>query len=108
MLSSSAASSISRTASTARCARRFSSAPRFTRACCPCRWPRRSRRRSEYFGVMTRAPLDLIDVDHLHSDEELEIRRVVRKLVDERVRQHVAEWDGAGNHPGRRLYTGCG
>ena len=39
---------------------------------------------------MTRAPLDLIDVDHLHSDEELEIRRVVRKLVDELERQ-VAE-----------------
>ena len=31
---------------------------------------------------MTRAPLDLIDVDHLHTGEELEIRAVVRKLVD--------------------------
>jgi glutaryl-CoA dehydrogenase len=52
---------------------------------------------------MTRAPLDLIDVDHLHSDEELEIRRVVRKLVDERVRPHVAEWYEAGTLPARDL-----
>ena len=29
---------------------------------------------SGYVVVMTRAPLDLLDVDHLHSDEELEIR----------------------------------
>src|SRR5262245_53115483 len=52
---------------------------------------------------MTRTPLDLIDVDHLHSDEELEIRRVVRKLVDERVRPHVAEWYEAGSLPARDL-----
>jgi glutaryl-CoA dehydrogenase len=52
---------------------------------------------------MTRAPLDLIDVDHLHSDEELEIRRVVRKLVDDRVRPHVAEWYESGTLPARDL-----
>ncbi|HKE64434.1 MAG TPA: acyl-CoA dehydrogenase family protein [Micromonosporaceae bacterium] len=52
---------------------------------------------------MTRTPLDLIDVDHLHSDEELEIRRVVRKLVDERVRPHVADWYEAGTLPARDL-----
>jgi glutaryl-CoA dehydrogenase len=52
---------------------------------------------------MTRAPLDLIDVDHLHSDEELEIRRVVRKLVDDRVRPYVAEWYESGTLPARDL-----
>ncbi len=52
---------------------------------------------------MTRTPLDLIDVDHLHSDEELEIRRVVRKLVDDRVRPYVAEWYESGTLPARDL-----
>jgi glutaryl-CoA dehydrogenase len=52
---------------------------------------------------MTRAPLDLIDVDHLHSEEELEIRRVVRKLVDDRVRPYVAEWYESGTLPARDL-----
>ena len=52
---------------------------------------------------MTRAPLDLIDVDSLHSDEELEIRRVVRKLVDDRVRPYVAEWYESGTLPARDL-----
>jgi glutaryl-CoA dehydrogenase len=52
---------------------------------------------------MTRAPLDLIDVDRLHSDEELEIRRVVRKLVDDRVRPYVAEWYETGTLPARDL-----
>jgi glutaryl-CoA dehydrogenase len=52
---------------------------------------------------MTRAPLDLIDVDSLHSEEELEIRRVVRKLVDNRVRPYVAEWYESGTLPARDL-----
>ncbi len=52
---------------------------------------------------MTRAPLDLIDVDLLHSEEELEIRRVVRKLVDDRVRPYVAEWYESGTLPARDL-----
>ncbi|HZD97546.1 MAG TPA: acyl-CoA dehydrogenase family protein, partial [Micromonosporaceae bacterium] len=52
---------------------------------------------------MTRAPLDLIDVDSLHSEEELEIRRVVRKLVDDRVRPYVAEWYESGTLPARDL-----
>jgi glutaryl-CoA dehydrogenase len=52
---------------------------------------------------MTRAPLDLIDVDHLHTGEELEIRAVVRKLVDERVKPNVAEWYEAGTVPAREL-----
>ncbi len=52
---------------------------------------------------MTRAPLDLIDVDHLHSDEELQIRSVVRKLIDDRVRPHIAGWYESGRVPAREL-----
>ena len=52
---------------------------------------------------MTRAPLDLIDVDRLHSDEELEIRRVVRKVVDDRIRPYAAEWYESGTLPARDL-----
>jgi glutaryl-CoA dehydrogenase len=48
-------------------------------------------------------PLDLIGVDELHSAEELEIRAVVRKLVDERVRPNVAQWYEHGQMPVREL-----
>jgi glutaryl-CoA dehydrogenase len=57
---------------------------------------------------MTRSPLDLIDVDHLHSDEELQIRSVVRKLVDDRVRPNIAGWYEAGTVPARELATEFG
>jgi glutaryl-CoA dehydrogenase len=49
------------------------------------------------------APLDLIGIDHLHSAEELEIRSVVRKFVDARLRPHVADWYFAGDLPAREL-----
>ncbi|HKD97688.1 MAG TPA: acyl-CoA dehydrogenase family protein [Micromonosporaceae bacterium] len=52
---------------------------------------------------MSSAPLDLIDIDHLHSPEELEIRSVVRKLVDDRVRPNIAEWYEQGYVPAREL-----
>jgi glutaryl-CoA dehydrogenase len=48
-------------------------------------------------------PLDLIDVDSLHSDEELQIRAVVRRLVDDRVRPYVAGWYERGDLPVREL-----
>jgi glutaryl-CoA dehydrogenase len=48
-------------------------------------------------------PLDLIDVDALHSEEELEIRAVVRRVVDERVRPYVADWYEQGQVPVRDL-----
>src|SRR6266581_4316120 len=47
--------------------------------------------------------LDLLDLDSLHSAEELAIRDVVRRLVDERVRPHVAGWYEAGRVPVREL-----
>jgi glutaryl-CoA dehydrogenase len=47
--------------------------------------------------------LDLLELDSLHSDEERQIRAVVRRLVDERVRPHVADWFEAGQVPARDL-----
>ncbi len=48
-------------------------------------------------------PLDLLDVDALLSDEERQIRDTVRRVVDDRVRPHVAEWYEAGHAPVREL-----
>jgi glutaryl-CoA dehydrogenase len=48
-------------------------------------------------------PLDLLELDSLHSAEELEIRAVVRRLVDERIRPYVADWYERGHLPARDL-----
>jgi glutaryl-CoA dehydrogenase len=47
--------------------------------------------------------LDLLDVDRLLSDEELSIRSTTRKLMDETVRPHVAQWFETGELPARDL-----
>ncbi|MCF0096518.1 acyl-CoA dehydrogenase family protein [Micromonospora sp. NPDC049114] len=47
--------------------------------------------------------LDLLDLDPSLSEEERQIRDVVRQLVDERVRPHVAEWYEQGRVPAREL-----
>jgi glutaryl-CoA dehydrogenase len=47
--------------------------------------------------------IDLLDLDSLHSDEEREIRAVVRRVVDDRVRPHVAQWYERGHVPVREL-----
>ncbi|GAA4693614.1 acyl-CoA dehydrogenase family protein [Phytohabitans rumicis] len=52
---------------------------------------------------MRALPLDLIDVDSLHTDEERQIRAVVRKVVDDLVRPHVATWYEEGRVPARDL-----
>jgi glutaryl-CoA dehydrogenase len=52
---------------------------------------------------MRALPLDLIDVDSLHTDEERQIRAVVHKVVDDLVRPHVAEWYEQGHVPAREL-----
>src|SRR5258708_4183032 len=58
---------------------------------------------------MTRTlPLDLLAVDPLHSEEELAIRSVVRRLVDERVRPYVADWYEQGTVPVRELAPAFG
>jgi glutaryl-CoA dehydrogenase len=49
------------------------------------------------------APLELIAADSLHSEEELQIRAVVRRLVDDRVRPRVADWYERGDLPVREL-----
>ncbi|GIH17616.1 glutaryl-CoA dehydrogenase [Rugosimonospora africana] len=47
--------------------------------------------------------MDLLDLDSLHSDEERQIRDVVRRMVDERVRPFVAGWYEDGEAPVREL-----
>ncbi|WP_433230863.1 acyl-CoA dehydrogenase family protein [Micromonospora sp. CA-248260] len=47
--------------------------------------------------------LDLLDVDASLSEEERQIRAVVRRLVDDRVRPHVAGWYEDGHVPAREL-----
>ncbi|MFC8851386.1 MULTISPECIES: acyl-CoA dehydrogenase family protein [unclassified Micromonospora] len=48
-------------------------------------------------------PVDLLDLDSLLDDEERQIRSVVRRLVDDRVRPHVADWYEQGQVPAREL-----
>ncbi|WP_431875409.1 acyl-CoA dehydrogenase family protein [Micromonospora marina] len=48
-------------------------------------------------------PLDLLDIDASLSDEERQIRTVMRRLVTDRVRPHVAGWYEDGQVPAREL-----
>ncbi|HET8680301.1 MAG TPA: acyl-CoA dehydrogenase family protein [Micromonosporaceae bacterium] len=52
--------------------------------------------------------LDLLDTDALLSDEERAIRAVVRQVVDEKVRPHIADWYERGEVPVRELAAGFG
>ncbi|MGW0503125.1 acyl-CoA dehydrogenase family protein [Micromonospora sp. NPDC003241] len=47
--------------------------------------------------------VDLLDLDSSLTEEERQIRAVVRRVVDERVRPHVAGWYEAGEVPAREL-----
>ncbi|MEV4344320.1 acyl-CoA dehydrogenase family protein [Actinoplanes sp. NPDC049596] len=49
------------------------------------------------------APLDLLDVDTLLSDEERDIRALTRRVADDRVRPQVAGWYEDGRVPVREL-----
>ncbi|MEU4527276.1 acyl-CoA dehydrogenase family protein [Micromonospora ureilytica] len=49
------------------------------------------------------AALDLLDLDPSLTGEERQIRDVVRQLVDDRVRPHVADWYEDGRVPAREL-----
>ena len=49
------------------------------------------------------APLALLDLDSLLSEEEISIRGVVRRIVDDQVRPHVARWFEDGQAPTREL-----
>ncbi|SCL57055.1 glutaryl-CoA dehydrogenase [Micromonospora citrea] len=46
---------------------------------------------------------DLLDLDSSLTEEERQIRAVVRQLVDDRVRPHVAGWYEEGHVPAREL-----
>jgi glutaryl-CoA dehydrogenase len=48
-------------------------------------------------------PLELLDIDAMHSEEELAVRDVVRRLADERVRPSIADWYERGTVPVREL-----
>jgi glutaryl-CoA dehydrogenase len=50
----------------------------------------------------------MLEVDLLLSEEEREVRAVVRKLVDDRVRPHVARWYEDGVMPVRELAVDFG
>ncbi|MEU5911305.1 acyl-CoA dehydrogenase family protein [Micromonospora sp. NPDC047527] len=49
------------------------------------------------------AALDLLDLDPSLSEEERQIRDVVRQLVDDQVRPYVADWYDQGRVPAREL-----
>jgi glutaryl-CoA dehydrogenase len=49
------------------------------------------------------APLDLLDFDGLLSDEERQIRDVVRRYVDAEIKPHIATWFEDGEIPARQL-----
>ncbi|WBB47901.1 acyl-CoA dehydrogenase family protein [Verrucosispora sp. WMMA2044] len=48
-------------------------------------------------------PVDLLDLDGSLTEEERSIRAVVRRVVDDLVRPHVAGWYEAGQVPAREL-----
>jgi glutaryl-CoA dehydrogenase len=49
------------------------------------------------------APLALLDIDHLLSEEERAIRDVVRDFVDTRIKPEVGDWFESGTIPAREL-----
>jgi len=53
--------------------------------------------------VARTAPLDLLNLSSLLTDEERDIGRSVRAMVDEHVRPHVAQWFEQGTLPAREL-----
>src|SRR5450759_5544893 len=50
-------------------------------------------------------PLELLDVDHLLSDEERAVRASVRRLVDDTIRPNIAQWYEDGTFPREMALT---
>jgi glutaryl-CoA dehydrogenase len=48
-------------------------------------------------------PLEMLDLDTLLSDEERDVRALVRRIVDDHVRPYVADWYERGRAPVRDL-----
>src|SRR5580765_2023054 len=52
-----------------------------------------------YEPMMAPDPLDFLDIDHLLSEEERQVRDLVRKWVDEKVLPDIDAWFEAGTFP---------
>ena len=52
-----------------------------------------------YRAMVAPDPLDFIDIDHLLSDEERQVREVVREWVGDNVLPHIEGWFEAGTFP---------
>ena len=50
-------------------------------------------------------PLELLDIDHLLSDEERAVQASVRRLVDDTIRPNIATWYEAGTFPPEMALT---
>ena len=50
-------------------------------------------------------PLELLDVDHLFSDQERAVQRSDRRLVDDTIRPNIAAWYEAGTFPAQMALT---
>jgi len=50
-------------------------------------------------------PLELLDIDHLLSDEERAVQQSVRRLVDDTIRPNIAQWYEAGTFPAEMALT---
>lgn len=48
-------------------------------------------------------PLELLDVDHLLSDEERAVQASVRRLVDDTIRPNIAQWYEEGAFPSAQM-----
>lgn len=57
---------------------------------------------------MPQAPLALLDVDELLTDEQRLIRDTVRQYVDDRIRPEIADWFERGTLPARELAAELG
>jgi glutaryl-CoA dehydrogenase len=50
-------------------------------------------------------PLELLDIDHLLSDEERAVQQSVRRLVDETIRPNISQWYEQGTFPAGMALT---
>jgi glutaryl-CoA dehydrogenase len=50
-------------------------------------------------------PLELLNIDHLLSDEERAVQQSVRRLVDEEIRPNISAWYDAGTFPAEMALT---
>jgi glutaryl-CoA dehydrogenase len=50
-------------------------------------------------------PLELLGIDHLLSDEERAVQQSVRRLVDDSIRPHIAQWYEDGIFPAEMALT---